>query len=482
MPERIPSSEITSVKDYYSHPVVAQTVSKFLGYEGENIPSLTNTDEDNILNIKGGYKCEYLAYQNIGVKARKGKPSATTIKAEKLPTVLQANPVTEVFQSIWQTDAPGQEETESDERRPARTLMVIDIEHYHKRLPGKVLSDQMGVFEVIEPTYEVLSRQLDNYGIDHMVVMTGRGYHFITQIPHTSEVMDDLMRLGQFIEPSVRDRQRAVPSSSKRDRPVPLAAQQAHKGSAFLSHYLITESINKIRQRSDISVEMSDIGNEGVALDMTPFLIRNVDNGITGIPGSIYAKPLVNRDYYGHDVVDRTRILTRVVRRENDSLPGLIASRQNFTLGVENLSRSGGVIPDGSRGIKNLIGAYDTSGLRTLHRALDEERGDPPSKWHRTYRNYDAIAGNDEVLNYALERANDAMLNPEVLNYVLNTLFDKWGGRNDIRVAGHVRTFLRSVYEDPKFHWGNEFIRHYSAEQHATGWTAIMLGQRFEAE
>lgn len=485
MPERIVSSEIYSAKEYYEHPVVARTISEFLGCEGENNLSLTSTDEGNLSKLEESFKCEYLAFQNTDVKERKGKPSATTIKNQVLPFVLQTNSFTEIFQSTWQKEAPGQESLPSDEIIPDRTLFVFDTEYSHKSFPGKVFSDQMGVFEMIEPTYEVLCQELRSYGIDFMVVMTGRGYHFITQVPHASEVMDKLIELGQFIEPSVRERQKAVPFYSKRDKPVPLKAEQAHKGSSLLSHFLVTDSINKIRQRSHIPIEISDIGTECVALDMTPGLIRNVDNGITGIPGSIYVKPLVKSDLFGEDVVNRTRILTRVVRRnpsgEIDGLPGLISSRQNFTKGVENLSRSGGIIPDGSERIKNLIAKYKASDLKKFHRALDEERGDSPSQWWKTYRNYNGIAGKDPRLSYALNNANDEMLKPDVLNYVLNTLYDKWGGRNDIRVAGHIRTFLRSVYEDPKFNWGNEFIRHYSAEQHATGWTAIILGQRFEA-
>ena len=59
-------------------------------------------------------------------------------------------------------------------------------------------------------------------------------------------------------------------------------------------------------------------------------------------------------------------------------------------------------------------------------------------------------------------------------------MVEKWDSKRNISVAGHVRTFLRSVYEDPIFNWGKRFSRHNNAEQEATGWTAIMLGQRFD--
>jgi hypothetical protein len=73
-----------------------------------------------------------------------------------------------------------------------------------------------------------------------------------------------------------------------------------------------------------------------------------------------------------------------------------------------------------------------------------------------------------------------ALLEPGSLNYTLHHLFEKWGGKDNLAVAGHVRTWLRSAYEDSRFDWGNRFTRHYSAAQHAEGWTTIILGQRFD--
>jgi len=111
---------------------------------------------------------------------------------------------------------------------------------------------------------------------------------------------------------------------------------------------------------------------------------------------------------------------------------------------------------------------------------LDENPGDHWTNWPNTYRNYEGIAGNDETLQRILSPDSHDLLEPGSLNYTLHHLFEKWGGDEDLSVAGHVRTFLRSAYEDSRFNWGRRFTRHYSAAQHAEGWATIILGQRFD--
>lgn len=487
MIENIRSKEILTPRDYYSQPEVAKAVYQYLGVEKSDLPSLIDSNRLNIIKILQGVASEYLNITNLEIKQQKiGGTPARSIKPQYLPDVIKRQPLTEIFQSSWQIDAPGSENIPFEERRPIRTLMVFDIEYFHKSLPGKVFTDQQGVFQLLEPTYQVIAKKLFEYGISYMAVMTGKGYNFITQIPYTSKVMDEVIQIGKHIEKPIRDRQSIIPEGSKRDRPVPPKAQQAHKGSALLGHFLVAELIREARRSSRIPVEVSDIGEEGVAVDLTTSLLRSIDTSGIGTLGSIYVKPLLNEEHFGPEIVRGSRLLLRIPRTINSeevrSLEHLISTRQSFSKSIKLLQETGGTIPDGSSGIQKLIEKYQLSKIKKLNDALDSEQGDPPDRWEGTYRNYNAIAGSNKNLSYALMNANEEMLKPEVLNYVLNTLYDQWGGNNNIRIAGHVRTFLRSLYEDPRFNWGSRFLRHYSAEQHATGWTTIILGQRFEED
>lgn len=475
--------EVETPKDYYSNPVVSRAILEFLG--------CTDLPESPSLLAGGDFlgkaSAEYLAVVNLAIRLEKsGKVPVRSIKPQELPSILGKDPATEIFQSLWQKDAPGQEDLPLEERKPIRSLFVLDIEYYNKKFPGKAFVDQLGTFQLLEPAYQTVREILLSYGINHLAVMTGRGYHFISQIPFGSSVLDELIELGNLIEPPVAKFQKVVPARSKRDRPIPPKSELAYKGLSYLAHFIFTRSIRNARKRSQIPVEVSDLGEEGIAFDATTTMVRHVGSAKIGVPGSIYVKPLIATEVIGEEIVRRTRLLTRVVRavgdRELGSIEELIQARQNYKLALFNLEKSGGEIPDGSVGIAMLIEDYERSGLRKLHKAIDEEQGDPQEIWHRTYRNYSGIIEKNPDLAFIINKANPKLLEPDSLNYLIDTLFDRWGGRENIRIAGHVRTFLRAVYEDPKFHWGERFTRHESATRHASGWTAIILGKRFESE
>lgn len=490
MLERGRTTEILSSQEhYYSDPVVARVISQHLGWMGgaANLsPRLLDAGPTNLKRIKRDWSPEYLTVMSRNVAEQKaGRVPAKSIKPWQLPDLLRTTRgPTEIFQSLWQKDAPDQKNLPLEERKPIRTLMLLDIEYFHRRLPGKVFSDQEGVFGLLEPIYQELARVFDEYRIQYTTVMTGKGYHFISQVPYASKIMDELIEIGSHIDPDVLAQlTQERPHSSKRDRSVPLKAEQAHKGMGLLSQYLFFRAIRRARETSKIPVEFSDLGVEGASFDLTPVLSRNVWNSSVGTLGSLYVKPRVRPEAYGSEVVRGMSQMVRIVRasggRELDTWEGLVRARGSFEKVIDNLGQAGGVIPDGSKGIRRLIADYRRSSLRQFHLALDAEPGDAPSKWEGTYRNYAGIARGDERLKYIFENANDKLLDPNDLNYVLHTLFEQWGGNNDLRVAGHVRTWLRSAYEDPRFNWGNRFLRHYSAAQHASGWATIILGQRF---
>jgi hypothetical protein len=484
--ERLVNNEIASPKDYYSHPNVAKAIYQYLGVEEIEYPiRLLDTGRQNVLNIVKEVKSEYLTVSNLDIKHQKqGRAPARSVKAWEIPVILQRNALTEIYQSFWQIDAPDQENLTLEKRKPHRSLMCLDIEYFHKTYPGKVLTNQLEIFELLEPTYNIISQEFNHYDIPFMAVMTGRGYHFVSQVPYISAVMDQLIKLGSHLESSVRSSQESIPYGSKRDRLVPIQAGMAHKGLALLIHYLVNKTIDQIRQESKINIQVSDMGNEAVAIDLTPNLLRAVHNNVIGTAGSLYLKPFIKKEIYGDQVVAETRLLSRIPRSANKiefaSLSDLIQIRQHRGLSAEYLGKTSGIIPDGSRGIQELIDDYNNSELKKLHDVLDTEADEPPENWEKKYRNYNEIAGSDDYLRWAFTNANDALLKPDVLNYVINTLYENWGGRHDIRKAASVRTFLRSVYEDPLKNWGNRFIRHYSAEQQAIGWTAMMLGPHFK--
>lgn len=470
--------EVKNPHEYYSHPAVSKAIAQFCG--ADNLPAnfrLTDTE-----NKFDDWLCEYLSVANVNIAQEKsGGAPARSIKKQYLADVLNWQPSSEIFMSLWQKESLNMQE----KLLPSRSIFVIDSEYYNKEYPERFLIDQLGVFKLIEPAYQIITKKLRKYGFNYNTVMTGKGYHFLTQISNESPILEKIIEIGKKVDPALKGLQATIPDGSKRDRAVPLATQQAHQGMGRLVQYFVSQVINEIRNNSQIPIEISDVGMEGLALDLTPNLVRAVDTGSIGVPGSIYLKPQFNPEIYNQNgVVDRTRILTRIYReshgQEIEDLEQMILTRQNFNLAINNLKKADAQIPESELGLAKLIRDYQNSELYQFHLALDENPGDHWADWLNTYRNYEGIAGDDPTLQRILAPNSHDLLEPGSLNYTLHHLFEKWGGNNDLSIAGHVRTFLRSAYEDPRFNWGKRFTRHYSAAQHAEGWATIILGQRFD--
>jgi hypothetical protein len=476
--EKTLNKEVDSSYEYYSHPVVSKTIAKFCGADKlKSSFDLTNTN--NNLN---DWLCEYLTIANIDIATEKqGRSPAKSIKPSLLAGFLNWQPTSEIFMSLWQKETLNKKE----QLLPSRSIFIIDVEYFNKKHPERFLLDQTGVFDLVEPAYQIITDKLRQYGFNYTTVMTGKGYHFIAELSNNSPVMEKLIAIAHKIDPALRALQENIPANSKRDRPVPLATQQAHLGMGRLVQYFVSQVINEIRADTKIAVEISDINTEGLAIDLTPNLVRAIDTGCIGVPGSIYLKHQVRADIYNQNgISDPSQILTRIFRETHGEkiadLQELIISRQNLTLAIDNLTRAKASIPESTEGIGQLLQEYENSDLYKFHQALDETPGDHWTEWPHTYRNYDGIAGDNKRLREILAPGSHALLEPGNLNYTLHHLFEKWGGNENINVAGHIRTFLRSVYEDPRFNWRSRFTRHYSAAQHAEGWATIILGQRFD--
>lgn len=477
MSERIRRGDITSPREFYQHPIVSKTIVEAFG--GVGGLSITNQRDSETL---GDLLPQYVVAYGPSIQDQKpGKKPARSFGPSELPHRLAhigREPI-ELMQSFWQRGVPA---TNSEhEIVPTRSLMVLDVEYYNKKDPERPFTDMRGVFEQVEPVYQTAKEVFARYGIDFLAVMTGRGYNFITSVNHTSPMMQRLIAAGGEIHPHLKGRQGHIPESSKRDILVPEATQKAFQAMGFLVHYLTTQTIQHMRQRTHIPVEVSDIGDEGIAIDLTPHFVRSVDTTHFGSPGSLYAKPYLNPSI-SDDVKRSTNMITRLVRaragQEYGSLEHLIHARQHFWPAIDNLEQAGGSIPDGSEGLEKLLSEYLDSPLRPFHLAL-QRLGDDPSIWDHTYRNTEYFT---QVLGEPFQRVlenPEELLKPDSLNHVLQSLYDHWGGALD--ALPHVMTWLQALYEDPRMKMGHRWMRHVPAATHAQGWVTLLLGQRYDA-
>ncbi|MHC9541491.1 MAG: hypothetical protein AB9903_18460 [Vulcanimicrobiota bacterium] len=430
------------------------------------------SDSSNLWEAMMTTASEYLAVagrQICEIKDKLGTGRSVT-KEEYLSYYINYEwPPLELFQSMWQSSCLGEANP-----LPKRVLFYFDIEYYNNIDNTIVLLNQQAIFDAIEPIYRLVRESLLELGIDHLAVLTGRGYNFVAAIPSESEVFQRLLEVGHGVEPTVAERQKRP--AFKRNKRVPWQAEQAFKGSLRLVLFFAGLIINKARRLvSPFPVEMSDIGPEGISFDIT-MLTRSVDTSACAIPVTPYLK-LHYQKTLDSRVVNNTPILVRLIRarNEHENFPDhhqMIVVRNDYDQALHHFEGQTGYIPDGSSGIGRLIDLYWQSPLAGFLQTMDSEEHHPYWDWWKMYRDYDRFISQFPHLGWLVHNPNPALLQPDCLNMLVNDLLDDgWHPK-------HVGGFIRALYEDYRIDWNNRFKK-YDAAKWANGWVEILGAQRY---
>jgi hypothetical protein len=430
------------------------------------------SDSGNLWEAMMSTACEYLAVAGRQICEIKDKlGTGRSVKKEEFLSyyVNYEWPPLELFQSMWHENCLGEANP-----LPKRILFYLDIEYYNNLDSTIVLLNQKAVFDALEPLYRLVRERLLGMGIEHLAVLTGRGYNFVCAIPSESPVFQKILNIGGPIEESLSERQQRP--AFKRSRKVPWQAERSFKGALRLVLFLAGLIVEEARRRVwPLPVEMSDLGPEGIAFDVT-MLTRSVDTSACAIPSTPYLK-LHYQKVLDPRVVNHTPIPVRLIRARNDhenfpNLGKMIEVRNDYKQAVDHFAGQLGYIPDGSAGLENLISLYEASSLASFHRLMDSEQHDPYWDWWKTYRDYDSIALRYPHLAWMLECPNPAFLQPLPLNDLINDFLDTgWHPK-------HIGGFIRAIYEDYTVNWENRF-RKYDAAKWADGWVEILGGQRY---
>ena len=430
------------------------------------------SDSSNLWNALMSTACEYMAVAGRQICEIKDKlgTGRSVRKEEYLSYYVNYEwPPLEPFQSMWHENCLGEANP-----LPKRVLFYFDIEYYNNIDTTVVLLDQAAVFRALEPVYQLVREKLLELGIDHMAVLTGRGYNFVCVVPAESPIFARLVEIGGPIDESLSLRQQQP--AFKRKRRVPWQTERAFKGSLRMVLFFAGLIIEEARRRSwPLSVEMSDMGDEGISFDVT-MLTRSVDTSACALPISPYLK-LHYQKVLDSRVTTNTPIPVRLIRSRKDhenfpNLEKMIEVRFSYDEAVEHFSGQLGYIPDGSAGMANLIALYDRSPLAQFHRVMDSEEHVPYWDWWKSYRDYDRVCGQFPRLAPLVYNPNPLLLQPDYLNMLINDFMDAgWHPK-------HIGGFIRAIYEDYRFNWENRF-RKYDASKWANGWVEILGAQRY---
>ncbi len=240
------STTISSPAHYWHDRRVVYAILRYLGGAGTSWHEIESIDAAYLAIIDANQVNAW------GAMARPIAPA--TLEDE----IVAQHGLLDLSTSLWHKD---------DRQRPGyprRTLLVWDIDWFGTDAAAP-FHQPCRVLRQVEPVLEVLEAALADYGIAHLSVVTGRGAHLVTAIPARSSVMDELIQIGNVVEPTVLAKQAAgtSPWATLRGRPVPMMSELSFKGAARLQQFLITQQIRHARQAAHLPVEISDIGGRG---------------------------------------------------------------------------------------------------------------------------------------------------------------------------------------------------------------------------
>lgn len=354
-------------------------------------------------------------------------------------------------------------------QKPQRSIFMIDLE------------SNPASFQWLEPVYRTIQWHLMNLGLEHIIAASGKGYHFLSQVPLFKEgwglpgaqgqvnyAMLNLMAIGGTVHPETMDRLIDVRWGSRKMAPTPLLAQRAFQGMWKLQQWLAVNIIDDVRgwlSKNGMSpwVNFTDTQKESTIIDLTAML-RQVEMDVFGSVGSLYNKnrnpPKVRliRSRSGHEYF-------------NNDIGWMLHTRSDLGAAKQHLVHTGGRIPDGTRGIERMLNEYKGSRIkRDLHDPADRPLS-ADSIRDCIHSNYSMIWRRCPQILHDIQNAQPNFLNPKALEWVYSQMWDR-----GFTMRG-MMTLSKAVYCDPvkkvDIPWK------YSKDEWAR-WPMLLLGERFK--
>ena len=467
-------SRISNPEQYWHD---RRVVSSILGYLGG-----IGTSWDDIGTISN----EYLAVSDREKQLSSKSPLSTIPPAELEARISKVGGWLELHSSFLQ------KESEQHAGFPRRVILGWDLDYFRIMRDGNYdeatpIRNPSMTFSTLEGPYRAFGRSLDDLGVPNISYMSGKGYHFMAQASDPA-VIGKIQQVAGPIEDSVKGKLESAPQISKSPKPVPLYNETAYKGAGRLQQWVNNQAMRRLRRSTPNNVEIWDKGFpgaavEGVEADNTSTLFT-VNNKATSTLGS----PYLTKGWRSGLSMNRMVVQLPAKGRDYDySWEDMMGPRLNLEEAAGIMGDVDCRIPEASLAIDALINLYMSSGLRKLHEAMDRSMGDSPEEFDIGYRhnNYEAIISKTkqpEEVRWMIDYANPVLVQ---LRYYVDKLifqvFEAMGGSKDnLDPAPHVAGLLRSIYEDPRFRWGERWLRHDDAHRFARGSVEQALGQLFE--
>jgi hypothetical protein len=360
----------------------------------------------------------------------------------------------DVARSLWDHDA---------------LIADFDIDYVNFDFPAEPYLDPERTFALQRPVVDALKACLQRYGIAPLHLLSGRGHHFVWQIPRQSAAFARLARCGRV--PASLSASAAPRHPSTTNQVEPLVGR-AFAGLGLVCEYLAHCIKAGAAARCDVPVELTAVavgpgarGRELVSLDISaygdPLPMRTIR-----IPFSAYLKPWKQRAWLGEAIVETLPPLFLIPLHALDVPTGLAVMRDPAQ--VVALARRASVqIPDQSQPMEALVRAYEASALARFHTWFYAQEPVAPAQWGDTYDQL-PLEALPPCARTILAHPNDWLLQPSGVKLIVRVLLALgWHPRH---IAGLILSKFARDYG-----WGERWS-HYDARLRADFYTRVFAG------
>ena len=299
----------------------------------------------------------------------------------------------------------------------------FDIEYVNFDNPAEAFVDPERVFTIQEPVQQTIQRLLEEYRIEALHVLSGRGHHFIWRIEQNSAVFGTLSNIGQGPPSLWATEQKLHPPNGN---PVPVALARAFAGLGLVMEFLAHRIKQIAARHTKIPVELtavevgpSEHGREMISIDISEYGDPLYSRAVR-VPFSIYLKPWQQPWIFDPDVLAGLQPLFAIPLQGIDWREGISAMRDP-RLAAELAAQVSTKIPDATYGTGKLLTDYWNSKLAQFHESFYSQEQHPAELWPETYDRL-PLEILPACVRVALETPNDLLLRPAYIRRLVRVM------------------------------------------------------------
>ena len=351
-----------------------------------------------------------------------------------------------------------------------RFLVVhLDLEYVNFDFPAEPYLDPSRTFALQRPMVEAVGELFAGFGLAPLHLLSGRGHHFVWQVPRDSEIFRELTELVALPEHLAEHYRKPHPPLGE---PVSLDHGRAFAGLALVIEYLAQCIKERAAANSTLPVELTAVmvgpqqrGREMVSVDISEYA-DPLNLRMIRLPFSAYLKPWNQYGIIHPDSGDQIPLMFAIAVPAADS-EQMVEVMRDASRAAALAETADARIPVQAEATARLLAAYRQSRLAAFHQYFYAAGHDPPERWPSGYDRL-AMSRLPTCVVRILSQPNTLLLEPAAIRQVVTTLLAlDWHPR-------HIAGLIRSKYERD-YGWGGKWYL-YDAASRADFYTRIFAG------